>query len=468
MKKIGTSSIWEVKYKPELIADLILPEELKQKLQSMVDKKDFPNIGLFSSVPGCILPGTRITAEAAVKLANKNDIIKKYDLTNKEFNTLKKYCDVDKYHNIDMNTITQNKIIVVKNIKSGETTFNNDKYYTNKHLKLDYWLSKYGDYSLAKEKVIVLRKYKHFFENIENINSKYNYKFNENNLVDTILRIQFKLIYTDFKNIKEVYPYIDSNLSMEFWKFRGYSEEESRNKISELQTLNILKRMNKYTEEELKSQRGYGQSIKKFTDQGYTEEESKELLCKRQSTFSLEKCISKHGKDEGTRIFNKRQEKWQNTLNSKSQEEKDDNNRRKSISLDDMIRKWGENDGKLRYNNWLSSTNPGLYNKVDNNIPGKLYYIHFYNSEIEFWKIGITKLNVENGRFPKKDIFLNKYDLTYDIIFINEYSTYLECFEKEQFILQTFIKNRLTIDHNGFKTTEAFDSDILKEFYETI
>ena len=51
MKKIGTSSIWEVKYKPELIADLIIPEDLKNKLQAMVDKKDFPNIGLFSSIP---------------------------------------------------------------------------------------------------------------------------------------------------------------------------------------------------------------------------------------------------------------------------------------------------------------------------------------------------------------------------------------------------------------------------------
>jgi DNA polymerase III delta prime subunit len=64
MKKIGTSSIWEVKYKPELIADLILPEELKQKLQSMVDKKDFPNIGLFSSIPGT---GKSCTCNAILK-----------------------------------------------------------------------------------------------------------------------------------------------------------------------------------------------------------------------------------------------------------------------------------------------------------------------------------------------------------------------------------------------------------------
>jgi hypothetical protein len=95
---------------------------------------------------------------------------------------------------------------------------------------------------------------------------------------------------------------------------------------------------------------------------------------------------------------------------------------------------------------------------------GKLYYIHFYNDEFEFWKIGITKLDVENGRFAKNDVFFNKYNLNYTIIFINEYESYSECFQKEQFILQTFMKNRLNINYNGFKTTEAFNINILKEF----
>ena len=64
MKKIGKSSIWEVKYKPELIADLIIPEDLKNKLKAMVDKKDFPNIGLFSSIPGT---GKSCTCNAILK-----------------------------------------------------------------------------------------------------------------------------------------------------------------------------------------------------------------------------------------------------------------------------------------------------------------------------------------------------------------------------------------------------------------
>jgi hypothetical protein len=80
-------------------------------------------------------------------------------------------------------------------------------------------------------------------------------------------------------------------------------------------------------------------SIEYYLKKGYSEDESKKLLSERQATFSLEKCINKHGKEEGTRIFNERQVKWQNTLNSKPQEEIDDINSRKAITLDNMIRK---------------------------------------------------------------------------------------------------------------------------------
>jgi hypothetical protein len=39
-------------------------------------------------------------------------------------------------------------------------------------------------------------------------------------------------------------------------------------------------------------------------------ERAKELYKQRQTTFTLEKCIKKYGEDEGTKIFNNRQEKW--------------------------------------------------------------------------------------------------------------------------------------------------------------
>lgn len=58
-----------------------------------------------------------------------------------------------------------------------------------------------------------------------------------------------------------------------------------------------------------------------YVAKGHSIDEAKKLLKQRQSTFSLEKCIKKYGEEKGTQIFNERQRKWQNTLNSKPIEE---------------------------------------------------------------------------------------------------------------------------------------------------
>lgn len=47
-----------------------------------------------------------------------------------------------------------------------------------------------------------------------------------------------------------------------------------------------------------------------WTKLGYSEAEAKEKLSERQRTFTLEKCISKYGKEEGTKRWKQRQEKW--------------------------------------------------------------------------------------------------------------------------------------------------------------
>jgi len=62
--------------------------------------------------------------------------------------------------------------------------------------------------------------------------------------------------------------------------------------------------------------------IRYYLNKGYTEEYSKKLLSKRQSTFSLEKCIDKYGEEDGKRVWKERQDKWQDTLNSKPEKEK--------------------------------------------------------------------------------------------------------------------------------------------------
>ena len=83
-------------------------------------------------------------------------------------------------------------------------------------------------------------------------------------------------------------------------KFKGYKSEEDRQKFIESVD--------------------YG-SIKKSSDLEWwikkcngDVEMAKELYKERQTTFTLEKCIKKYGKKQGTQIFNDRQEKWSNKI----------------------------------------------------------------------------------------------------------------------------------------------------------
>ena len=64
IKIYGNSSMGEHRYKPQIVEDLIIPTELKNKLLKYTQAKDIPNIGLFSSTPGT---GKSSTANAIIR-----------------------------------------------------------------------------------------------------------------------------------------------------------------------------------------------------------------------------------------------------------------------------------------------------------------------------------------------------------------------------------------------------------------
>ncbi len=67
MKKINTKEyIWVEKYRPQCIQDLIIPEDMRQKLTGWVKEGQIPNIGLFSNTPG--------TGKTSVSKAIINDL----------------------------------------------------------------------------------------------------------------------------------------------------------------------------------------------------------------------------------------------------------------------------------------------------------------------------------------------------------------------------------------------------------
>lgn len=193
---------------------------------------------------------------------------------------------------------------------------------------------------------------------------------------------------------------------------------------------------------------GKSLTIDYYKEQGHTEEEAKKLLSDRQSTFSFEKCIEKYGEIEGNIKFNDRQEKWQKTLNTKSDEEK------KRIN---QLKGSGSNAGHtLRriYNMGLTLA------KEEKCL---IYYIRFYNDDMEFWKIGITK-NTIDKRFGKELVFENKTNLKREVLFEID-SNLLDCFQNEQKILRENKETRIKINYNNFSSYECFSEDIFKGDY---
>ena len=152
-----------------------------------------------------------------------------------------------------------------------------------------------------------------------------------------------------------------------FWLRKGYTEEESKNKISEIQKINASKVNHKTKPQTTR--------IEYWLNKGYDYESAKEKLKDRQTTFTLKKCIEKHGDVEGLKIYNERQIKWQNTLNNNN-----DNielNKKRGLNKEQFIEKHGEDKYNIlvdirKLNNskegYIEKHGEDKYNQKINNI----------------------------------------------------------------------------------------------------
>lgn len=163
-------------------------------------------------------------------------------------------------------------------------------------------------------------------------------------------------------------------------------------------------------------------------------EKAKALLKERQTTFSLEKCITKFGEEKGFELFLKRQEKWLNTLSNKSKEEIDAVNKKKSNQL-------------CFHTLWKNASH----------LEGELYLIKLPNN---FYKIGITTKTVFD-RYKKQS--LDDCD-----ILIQYNSNINHCFQIEQLVKKQFKSNTILKEekYKDFGWTETFkdinESDLVK------
>jgi len=143
-----------------------------------------------------------------------------------------------------------------------------------------------------------------------------------------------------------------SAYSIKTWLNKGFTKEEAKYQIAIRRPNNVLYYINKglskaEAEQAVKDRQSKGGQARKnmsaeekraltprcvefYLAKGMSIEEANIALGDFQTMFSKSKCIRKHGEEEGLRIFNARQDKWQATLNDKSNEEKDEINSRKN------------------------------------------------------------------------------------------------------------------------------------------
>lgn len=129
--------------------------------------------------------------------------------------------------------------------------------------------------------------------------------------------------------VKYTNPY---NIS--FYMYRGYSETEAIRKISEIQS-NNSKKVDRTKKDIYTNQVGY------WVKKGFTIHEAEQKVNERQACGSLENFKKRYGDEEGVAKWVDRQNKWQATLNNKTVEEKNQINKRKGRTFEQLVDSFG-------------------------------------------------------------------------------------------------------------------------------
>jgi hypothetical protein len=143
-----------------------------------------------------------------------------------------------------------------------------------------------------------------------------------------------------------------SVFSISYWVKKGYSEEEAKHQVDIRRPTNVAYYINKgHTEEEARRlvterQKKGGEKRKNMSleekkkltprclefwiAKGLSLEEAQNSLSEFQTHFNKKICVEKYGEEEGLKVWKDRQDRWQETLNSKSSEEIQEINAKKN------------------------------------------------------------------------------------------------------------------------------------------
>lgn len=206
-----------------------------------------------------------------------------------------------------------------------------------------------------------------------------------------------------------------SPFSREFWLEKGYTIEEADYKRNSIRPIRpeywvekydytwddaVIKAKDVKKNNDKKGAKKSGSAPKEeiykrswrrpeyWINKGYSLEEAKEIISKKQVMFSYETCVEKYGLVEGKKIWADRQKKWQETLSNKPIEEQENMNMKKNhfrvITSTEELEKYYE----------------------DNNMNGKVFHS---KEELTDYIKSILSIDggVESQRMPEK--FIQKH-----------------------------------------------------------
>lgn len=142
-------------------------------------------------------------------------------------------------------------------------------------------------------------------------------------------------------------------IKKEYWINKGYSDQDAIRMAVDQKIKNNKSGANSSSNRSSEQLRSASpRTTEYWTSRGYSEEEAIKEVTDAQKLFSLDICIQNHGVEEGTKIWQGRQDRWQATLNAKSDEEKLEINRK-----------------KIYKNGVISKTEQSLATEIKKNIP---------------------------------------------------------------------------------------------------
>jgi ROS/MUCR transcriptional regulator protein len=196
-----------------------------------------------------------------------------------------------------------------------------------------------------------------------------------------------------------------SPYSKKFIKYQELTDEEKLIKVSEV----VGKSNTSKTPDKMNCRVEY------YMAQGMNLEDANRALAERQSTFNLELCVEKHGILAGVSMWQERQNKWQDSLKTKSQDETRIMNEMKSVSLKSFILRFGDN-GLNEYIKMCNMKDWKYFTEIQD--------LNEFLSEI-FTTFGYTEKSITRVSEYQFGVFGIVDSLEYcKLLFVNEWGTF--------------------------------------------